>query len=446
MIRKLRNNFIRVMLLSLLIVMILLIGIINVVYLINFRDQAYDTIDFVEENYLRMRLPGDAGGPMAMGVPGNTGGTWQHPEDDEDDDWDEDRDDDYNDHLFFGFRREGSALTPDTRFETSFFVASLDSEGAVSDMDHSYIASVSEEDIAAYAKEIRASGKEQGRLDYFMYKVFPSDDGTSKIVAVSCYQQLRQFRLLLSVCILAGLLYMAAVFALVWLMSRRITQPVEESIQKQRQFITDAGHELKTPITIIKANNEVLQMQNGSNQWSQSIDNQTRRLSSLVQSLLELSRLNEKDIADIAEEFDLSKTVAEAAETFRVPIESDGKILETAIEEGIRFKGSKDEMYRLVSLLMDNARKYSTDRDPIRVTLNRHHHITLTVSNSCEHIDQEKLDRLFERFYRTDESRSRKTGGSGIGLSVVQAIVERHNGTVTASSNDGNSIQFTAVF
>jgi signal transduction histidine kinase len=279
-----------------------------------------------------------------------------------------------------------------------------------------------------------------------MYKVFDSDDGTSKIVAVSCYQQLRQFRLLLSICILAGFLYMAAVFALVWLMSRRITKPVEESIQKQRQFITDAGHELKTPITIIKANNEVLQMQNGSNQWTQSIENQTRRLSSLVQSLLELSRLNEKDIVDISEEFDLSKTVSEAVESFRVPIESDGKVLETAIEEGIRFKGSKDEMYRLVSLLMDNARKYSTDREPVRVTLNKHHRITLTVSNSCEHIEQEKLDRLFERFYRTDESRSRKTGGNGIGLSVVQAIVERHNGTVTASSSDGTSIQFTAVF
>ena len=444
MIRKLRNNFIRVMLLSLLIVMILLIGIINVAYLINFRDQAYETIDFVEENYLRMRLPGDAG-PMDPGIPGTMEGSWQHPEDD-DDDWDEDRDDELDAHLFSGFRRAGSALTPDTRYETSFFVVSLGSDGAVSETDHSYIASVSEEDIEEYAKKILASGREKGRLDYFMYKVFPSDDGTSKIVAVSCYQQLRQFRLLLSVCILAGLLYMAAVFALVWLMSRRITQPVEESIQKQRQFITDAGHELRTPITIIKANNEVLQMQNGPNQWSRSIDHQANRLSSLVQSLLELSRLNEKDIDDISEEFDLSKTVAEAVETFRVPIESDGKVLEPAIEEGIRFKGSRDEMYRLVSLLMDNACKYSTDRDPIRVTLNKHHHITLSVSNSCEHIDEEKLGHLFERFYRTDESRSRKTGGSGIGLSVVQAIVERHNGTVTASSNDGNSIQFTAVF
>ena len=443
MIRKLRNNFIRLMLLSLLIVMILLIRIINVVYLINFQDQAYETIDFVEENYLRMRLPGEAGGPMGMGGPGAMNGTGQLPEED---DWEDRDDEDFEDHLFSGFRRDGSALTPDTRYETSFFVVSLDADGSVTEMDHSYIASVSEEDIDAYAKEILASGKEQGRADYFMYKVFDSDDGTSKIVAVSCYQQLRQFRLLLSICILAGFLYMAAVFALVWLMSRRITKPVEESIQKQRQFITDAGHELKTPITIIKANNEVLQMQNGSNQWTQSIENQTRRLSSLVQSLLELSRLNEKDIVDISEEFDLSKTVSEAVESFRVPIESDGKVLETAIEEGIRFKGSKDEMYRLVSLLMDNARKYSTDREPVRVTLNKHHRITLTVSNSCEHIEQEKLDRLFERFYRTDESRSRKTGGNGIGLSVVQAIVERHNGTVTASSSDGTSIQFTAVF
>lgn len=443
MIRKLRNNFIRVMLLSLLIVMILLIGIINVVYLINFQDQAYETIDFVEENYLRMRLPGEAGGPMGMGGPGAMNGTGQLPEED---DWEDRDDEDFEDHLFSGFRRDGSALTPDTRYETSFFVVSLDADGSVTEMDHSYIASVSEEDIDAYAKEILASGKEQGRADYFMYKVFDSDDGTSKIVAVSCYQQLRQFRLLLSICILAGFLYMAAVFALVWLMSRRITKPVEESIQKQRQFITDAGHELKTPITIIKANNEVLQMQNGSNQWTQSIENQTRRLSSLVQSLLELSRLNEKDIVDISEEFDLSKTVSEAVESFRVPIESDGKVLETAIEEGIRFKGSKDEMYRLVSLLMDNARKYSTNREPIRVALNKHHRIALTVSNSCEHIEQKKLDRLFERFYRTDESRSRKTGGNGIGLSVVQAIVERHNGTVTASSSDGTSIQFTAVF
>ena len=376
MIRKLRNNFIRLMLLSLLIVMILLIGIINVVYLINFQDQAYETIDFVEENYLRMRLPGEAGGPMGMGGPGAMNGTGQLPEED---DWEDRDDEDFEDHLFSGFRRDGSALTPDTRYETSFFVVSLDADGSVTEMDHSYIASVSEEDIDAYAKEILASGKEQGRADYFMYKVFDSDDGTSKIVAVSCYQQLRQFRLLLSICILAGFLYMAAVFALVWLMSRRITKPVEESIQKQRQFITDAGHELKTPITIIKANNEVLQMQNGSNQWTQSIENQTRRLSSLVQSLLELSRLNEKDIVDISEEFDLSKTVSEAVESFRVPIESDGKVLETAIEEGIRFKGSKDEMYRLVSLLMDNARKYSTDREPVRVTLNKHHRITLTV-------------------------------------------------------------------
>lgn len=445
MIRKLRNNFIRVMLLSLLIVMTLLIGIINTVYLVNFRNQAYETIDFVAENYTTMH----PGGPLGMGGPNAMENGWNRDMDDDDDDWDDqdDRDeDDLDSQLFSGFRRGDSALTPDTRYETSFFVVALDASGTISEVDHSYIASVSETDIAEYAKEILASGKDHGRIEYFLYKVLADNDGSSKIVAVSCYQQLRQFRLLLSLSILAGLLYMAAVFALVWFMSKRITRPVEESISKQRQFITDAGHELKTPITIIKANNEVLQMQNGANQWTQSIANQTTRLSSLVQSLLELSRLNEKDVADISEEFDLSKMVSDAVETFRVPIETEGKRLETAIEEGIRFKGSRDEMYRLVTLLMDNARKYSTDRDPVRVTLQKHHHITLTFSNSCEPIEQDKLDRLFERFYRTDESRSRKTGGSGIGLSVAQAIVERHNGTITASSENGSSIQFTAVF
>ena len=148
------------MLLSLLIVMILLIGIINVVYLINFQDQAYETIDFVEENYLRMRLPGEAGGPMGMGGPGAMNGTGQLPEED---DWEDRDDEDFEDHLFSGFRRDGSALTPDTRYETSFFVVSLDADGSVTEMDHSYIASVSEEDIDAYAKEILASGKEQGQ-------------------------------------------------------------------------------------------------------------------------------------------------------------------------------------------------------------------------------------------------------------------------------------------
>lgn len=438
MIRSLRNNFIRVMILALLIVMILLIGIINVVYVMNIYHQTYDTIDFVKENHDHFQRPGDMMGPESRNSPGEEPQNFDDTEDPFDD-WYDDNDLGLN-------PQDDNHVTPDTKFETSYFIVNLDSSKNISAIDHGYIASVSEEDISEYAEEILASGKEQGRIDYFLYKVCDNDDGTSSIVAVSCYQQFRQARNLFSISILAGILYMAAVFALVWFMSKRITRPVEESYQKQRQFITDAGHELKTPITIIKANTEVLEMQAGKNQWIDSIKNQTSRLTDLVQSLLELSKLNEKDVADISTEFDLSKTILDAAETFRVPIEAEGKALVTNIQEGILFRGSRDELYRLTTLLMDNALKYSNDRLPIQVDLKKQHHITFSVSNSCDHIDSEKVSKLFERFYRADESRSRKTGGSGIGLSVAQAIVERHKGTISANTDDEQSICFAVVF
>lgn len=432
MIRSLRKNFIRVMMLALLIVMILLIGIINVAYRMNIYQQTYDTIEFVRENHSRFQRPDDM---MVSGNMMDPGSVPPEPDDMDDD------------GVFLGLQPQGgNHVTADTKYETSYFIVELDSSKTISSIDHSYIASVSEDDISEYAEEILASEKEQGRIDYFLYKIYDNDDDTSSIVAVSCYQQFRQARILFSISILAGLLYMAAVFALVWFMSKRITRPVEETYQKQRQFITDAGHELKTPITIIKANTEVLEMQNGKNQWIDSIKNQTSRLTGLVQSLLELSKLNEKDVADISTEFDLSKTILEAAESFRVPIETEGKTLVTNIQEGIRFRGSRDELYRLTTLLLDNALKYSNSRLSIQVDLEKHHHITLSVSNSCDYIDAEKVSKLFERFYRADESRSRKTGGSGIGLSVAQAIVERHNGTITASTDDEQSICFTAVF
>lgn len=448
MIRSLRNNFIRVMLLSLLIVMILLIAVINIVYLVNIRKQAYETIDFVEEHYVELQSDGVPVGPPGTTAPnalddGGPGAVNEGQWNDDIEDWNKSQS---AGGFFNSNPADGSHLTPDTKFETSFFTVTLNEDGSISDIGNGNIASVTEDDIRNYAEEILQSENATGRADYFLYKIFDEDNNTRKIVAVSCYQQLRQSRLLFLICVLAGLLYMAAVFTLVWFMSRRITRPVEESIQKQRQFITDAGHELKTPITIIKANTEVLQMENGSNQWTDSIKNQTKRLSSLVQSLLELSKLNEKDVTDVSEEFNLSKTIHDAAESFRVPIESCGKALETSIEDGIRFKGSRDELYRLITLLMDNALKYSNDAEPIQVSLTKHHHTILTVYNTCDYIDKEKVDRLFERFYRADESRSRKTGGSGIGLSVAQAIVERHKGTISASSEDGTSIKFTAVF
>jgi signal transduction histidine kinase len=220
---------------------------------------------------------------------------------------------------------------------------------------------------------------------------------------------------------------------------------VEESVEKQRQFITDAGHELKTPITIISANTEVLQMQVGENQWVDSIKNQTRRLNHLVKNLLELSKMDETPPGQFSD-FDLSAAIAEAAEAFEVPAEAAGIEFISEIQPDIHMTGSREELYKLATILLDNALKYSDGAGPIRITLSRQRKITLTVYNTCEHVDPAKTGRLFERFYRADESRSRETGGSGIGLSIAKAITERHKGRISASTEDEKSITFTAVF
>lgn len=421
------------MMLSLLVVMIVLVGIINITYTARFISQSYETVDYVHENssFFPMAMgpapsEEDTGGPGAGASNGTSMGSigpgqMQFPDGD-------------------------SHLTEDTKFETSYFSVDLDSSDTITHIDHGQIATVSESEIETYVEEILSSEKTKGRIDYFLYKVYDEDDGTRTIVAVSCFQQFRQSRMLLMISILAAILYMAAVFLLVWFMSKRVTRPVEESIQKQRQFITDAGHELKTPITIISTNAEVLQMQGGSNQWLDSIKNQTKRLNTLVKSLLELSKLNEASVPTEISELNLSATVKEASESFLVPAESAGKSIELDISPDITINGSREELYRLVVILMDNALKYSDGREPIRLTLKKQHKISLSVFNTCEYVDPAKVDKLFERFYRADESRSRQTGGSGIGLAIAQAIVDHHKGQITASTEDGTSICFTAVF
>ena len=433
MIKELRKKFILVMMLSLLIVMGILVTAINIVYVNNDHSQTEATIEFLYTNAGSFPDEGaipDAGAQPASSsdLDSGTDLTAQPPQGE-----------------MRGKKMNGH-ITADTKFETSFFVVTVDESGNVSQVNHSTVASLTEDEISDYANSITASGKTEGAVGYFRYKLYSDSDGGKTIVAVNCYQQMRQERTLLLASIGAGILCMAAVYILVLLMSKRVTKPVEESVEKQRQFITDAGHELKTPITIISANAEVLQMQTGENQWVDSIKNQTRRLNHLVKNLLELSKLDETVPADQFTDVDLSALVGEVAETFEVPAQAAGKTYQADIQPDIYISGSRDELYKLTSILLDNALKYTNDSGTIKISLQKQRRITLSVYNTCESIDPEKTGRLFERFYRADESRSRETGGSGIGLSIAQAIVERHGGRISASTEDGKSITFTAVF
>lgn len=226
--------------------------------------------------------------------------------------------------------------------------------------------------------------------------------------------------------------------------------PIIESMEKQKQFITDAGHEIKTPITIISANADVLEMTGGENEWITSIRNQTIRLDKLVKNLLMLSKVDEGNVKMEFSDFDLSNTVLEAAESFQTIAETQEKDFTLQIQSGLKLHGDESSIHQLVSTLVDNAMKYSNEKGTIKITLSSTKKggksgTKIEVYNTTDQIEKANLDKLFDRFYRADASRSRDTGGYGIGLSIAKSIVEAHHGKIAVKSEDGRSIFFTVL-
>ena len=336
--------------------------------------------------------------------------------------------------------------TEETPYETRFFSVMLDKQGSVTETKLGNIASVEQTDAQKYAQDIVQSGKKKGLYDHYRYYVDETDDGYT-VIFVDCSRDLKSYRNLVMTTVSVSLLGLVLVLVLVVIFSRLVFKPVEESDRKQKQFITDASHELKTPLTIIDANTEVMEMLGGENEWTRSTRKQVKRLADLTQQMVMLSRMDEGKQTGIIEPFCLSDAVADAAEPFFTVAEARGKYLSVDIEEGLVLNGDEAQIRQLISLLLDNAVKYSDENGKIWLSLKKKgKKSVLEVRNTVEQMPQGKRDVLFERFYRTDESRNSETGGSGIGLSIAKAIVELHRGKIRAVSEDGKSLCVTAVF
>lgn len=245
-------------------------------------------------------------------------------------------------------------------------------------------------------------------------------------------------RSLLLVTVVLYLVVLAAVFALSALISGRAVRPIVESFQRQKQFITNAGHELKTPLSIINANADVLRLTHGDSQWVDSIQHQTRRMSRLIQEMLRLARLEEHSAAQFAP-VDLSALTEELAADFSVLAQQGGKRFSCTIQPDLRLQGDEARLRELLSILLDNAVKYSTPEGRISLTLEKHgRRPLLRVSNAVEApFSDQQLAHLFDRFYRCDDSRSTQTGGYGLGLAIAREIAQRHKGRLTASNETG---------
>ena len=256
------------------------------------------------------------------------------------------------------------------------------------------------------------------------------------------------FRSFLFASIAISLLGYIVVLLLIAFFSDRIVRPIAESYEKQKRFITDAGHELKTPLTIISADVDVLAMDLGENEGLEDIQKQTKRLTALTNELVFLSRLEEADSPLSLVEFPFSEAVSEAASSFQALAQTQNKDFQCHIQPMLSLKGDERAIQQLVNILLDNALKYSPEGGVVRLRAEKQNKtLLLSVGNTTEEpLSKEQLPLLFERFYRTDPSRSAQTGGYGIGLSVAKAIAEAHNGKIQARTEDGSFLLITISF
>lgn len=329
-------------------------------------------------------------------------------------------------------------MSPETPYESRFFSVLLGGEGQVLQIDTGQIAAVDEKEATGYAQSVYASGHSSGFWGNYRYRMCEDEQG-SLIIFLDCGRSLSSFRTTLIASVLLAILGLLSVLVLLLILSKHIVRPVAESYEKQKQFITDAGHELKTPMTVISADVDLAEMECGENQWLSDIRRQAQRLTDLTNDLIYLSRMEEEQPKLQIIDFPLSDVTEEMAQSFQALAKSQEKDFFIYIQPMLSFIGDEKAIRQLLSILLDNALKYSPAGGRLELRLEKQGRtVLLTISNtSAQPVEQNKLAHLFDRFYRTDQSRSSQTGGYGLGLSIARSIVLAHNGKIRAESPDG---------
>lgn len=332
----------------------------------------------------------------------------------------------------------GFQITAETPFETRYFVVKLDSDNDIDSADLDHIAALDRHNISNTVDELVEQDTDRGYVGQYRFGCFTDNSGSTTIVVVDCFSQLQSARSMLRMIVTVFVLCAVMVFLLIWVLSKRAIRPFVENWQSQRQFITDASHELKTPLAILSANMGLIEPTEANQPWLDSSHEQIVRMDGLIKNLVELARSEEELPASAVTEVPLSEVVQACTQTFIPLAESENKALSVNIAPDLMINGVQEDMRRLVTLLLDNAVKYCDAGGTIGYTAFRKgKHAVLEISNPCAGLDASQLPRYFDRFYRADASRARTTGGSGIGLSTAKAIVTRHHGSIADRYENG---------
>lgn len=335
----------------------------------------------------------------------------------------------------------GEIITEETQFSTRFFTVWLDGEKQILRINMDAISSISRDDVKEYVQKALKEGRERGWVSDYRYRILETGQGATVVFVNGSMNWAVTTRLLVTAfLVLLGSALL--ILLLTVLLSKRVVRPVAESYEKQKQFITDANHELKTPLTLILSNLDIVEAELGQNEWLDDIRSEGERMGLMINQLVALSRMDESQAHMVRSAFDLSAAVEDTVLEFQPLAAERGKKLQTSIEPGIRYEGDEGLIRRLASILMDNAVKYCDEGGEIRVEVCQHRHPVLIVENTYAQVDQLELDRLFDRFYRADKART-FSGSFGVGLSIAQSIVRSHRGSIHAYRK-GNTIGFRA--
>lgn len=338
-------------------------------------------------------------------------------------------------------------ISEDSALSARYFSVVFNENGAIVRSDVSHIAAVTQTEAETYATNALAQKSFYGKIDEYKYHIIPTQSGYTAIFLQITPQIIGCLRIVvLSVGI--GFLCWCGMLLLVIVLSKRTIRPIAANFEKQKQFVTNAGHEIKTPLSIILANTEALELYQGESKWSQNIRTQTIRLNGLMQQLLLLAKMDETDNLQMTkQELSLSQLLQQSINSFSAPAQLRQIQMQTKIQPNIYFTGNTEYLSQLFSILLDNALKYTNTTGMITITLYQNENgIFLQQSNTCETLEEIDTSRLFDRFYRADRARTQKSGGYGIGLSVAYAIVQAHHGEIQAQIEEPDKITFTIHF
>ena len=334
-------------------------------------------------------------------------------------------------------------ITRESSYSTRYFTVEFNTSGQVTSINTDKIASVTREEAENTAKSLYESYTDRGWIGEYRYKIIREPLATRMVfLDGSSNRELYRSYLLTSALVLLGSGLVA--FLLIILFSTRAVTPVAESYEKQKQFVTNVNHELKTPLTLILANLDIAESELGKNEWLDDIRYEGKQMASLVEQLVSLSRMDEESTQLSFEDFNVSEMLLDITSEFKPAALASGRTFSTDIDPNVSIKGDEAVLRQIVSVLLDNALKYCDEGGEICCSLSKGKHLTLSVTNSFANVNSTDLNRLFDRFYRQDKART-SGSGFGIGLSIAKAMTEKHGGRIQAYKADENTIGFKVV-